>query len=79
MRPLLPRRRPQVLAFVDLVQDVDVLLPVVLALRHDAELSPKVLVSRWLERESPRTAARLQAEGVPFSYARRRDVVEGRA
>ena len=79
MRPLLPRRRPRVLAFLDLVQDVDVLLPVLLALRHHAELSAKVLVSRWLERESPRTAARLQAEEIPFSYVRRRDIVEGRA
>ena len=79
MRPLLPRRRPRVLALVDLVQDLDVLLPVLLALRAEPALSLKVLVSRWLERESPRTAARLKAERLAFSYVRRRDIIEGRA
>lgn len=79
MRPLLPRRRPRVLAFVDLVQDLDVLLPVLLAVRSDPDLSLKVMVSRWLERESPRTAARLRAEGFAFKYVRRHDVIEGRA
>ena len=79
MRPLLPRQRPRVLAFIDLVQDLDVLLPVLLALRGDPDLSLKVMVSRWLERESPRTSARLKAEGFAFKYVRRHDVIEGRA
>jgi hypothetical protein len=79
MRGLLPRRRPRVLALVDLVQDLDVLLPVLLMLRDDAELSLEVAVSRWLEKESPRTGARLRAEGIGFRYVRRRDIIEGRS
>jgi len=79
MRPLQPRGRPRVLALIDLVQDLDVLLPLLLALRADPDLSLKVVVSRWLEKESPRTAARLDAAGISFSYVRRRDIIEGRA
>ena len=79
MRSLLPRRRPRVLAFVDLVQDLDVLLPVLSAIRAAPDLSLKVVVSRWLETESPRTGARLRSEGLPFAYVRRREVILGRA
>ena len=79
MRPLLPRRRPRVLAFVDLVQDLDVLLPVLIAVRNAPDLSLKIVVSRWLEKESPRTGARLRSEGLAFSYVRRREVIDGRA
>jgi hypothetical protein len=68
-----------VLALVDLVQDLDVLLPVLLALRADPELELKVVVSRWLQKESPRTEARLRAEGIDFRYVRRRDIIEDRA
>ena len=79
MRGLLPRRRPRVLVLVDLVQDLDVLLPVLLLLRSDEELSLQVVVSRWLETQSPRTGARLKAEGIGFRYVRRRDIIEGLA
>jgi len=69
----------RVLVFVDLTQDIDVLLPVILALRADDALTATVRVSRWLERESPRTAALLKAHGIPFAYVRRHEVIEGRA
>lgn len=74
---LKPRRR--VLVLLDLAQDIDVLAPVLAALRDSAELQPVVRVSRWLARESPRTAARLQALGLPFAYVRRAEVIAGRA
>lgn len=72
-------RRPGVLAFIDLVQDIDVMLPVILAIRARDGLRLKVVVSRWLARESPRTAALLAAHGFGFSYLPRRQVIEGRA
>lgn len=73
------RRRARVLVFVDLVQDIDVLLPVILALRADGALTAEVAVSRWLATESPRTEALLRAHKVPFAYVRRRAVIEGSA
>jgi hypothetical protein len=69
----------RVLVFIDLTQDIDVLLPVILALRAGDALTATVRVSRWLERESPRTGALLRACGIPFAYVRRHEVVEGRA
>ncbi len=72
-------RRPRVLVLVDLVQDIDVLLPVLLALRSSATLVPVIRVSRWLSRESPRTEALLRSHGFAFGRVRRREVVEGRA
>ena len=79
MAALFPRRRPRVLVLIDLVQDIDVLLGVLLAIRASPDLSLKIVVSRWLERESPRTGALLRAHGLPFAYVRRRDVIEGGA
>ena len=55
------------------------LLGVLLAIHAAPELSLKVVVSRWLQRESPRTEALLRAHRLPFAYVRRRDVIEGRA
>ena len=72
-------RARRVLVFVDLVQDIDVLLPVILALRAEDRLAPVVRVSRWLAAQSPRTAALLEAHGVPFSFVRRHEVIEGQA
>lgn len=71
-------RRPTVLAFIDLVQDVDVMAPVLVALKADGRFGIRICVSRWLERESPRTGALLDELGFRFSYVRRRDVIEGR-
>jgi hypothetical protein len=70
-------RRPLVLAFVDLVQDIDVMLPVLAAIRDAGDLRLKVRVSRWLSHESPRTAALLERHGFPFAYVPRRKVIEG--
>jgi hypothetical protein len=73
------RRRPTVLVFIDLVQDIDVMAPLLEAMRADGRLGLRIQVSRWLERESPRTAAVLSRLGLGFGYVRRRDVIEGRA
>ena len=72
-------RRSRILAFIDLVQDIDVLLPLLLALREDGFAGVRVLVSRWLAKASPRTAGLLEAHRIPFAYVRRHDVIGGRA
>jgi hypothetical protein len=77
LRRLRPRSR--VLVLVDLAQDIDVLAPVLAALRDCPDLAPVVRVAGWLERESPRTAARLRQLGLAFAYVRRADVVSGKA
>ena len=79
MRSPFAPRRPQVLVLVDLVQDIDALLGVLLAIQAAPGLALKIVVSRWLERESPRTGALLRAHRLPFAYVRRRDVIEARA
>ena len=72
-------RLARILVFIDLVQDIDVLLPLLLALREGGFSRVRVIVSRWLVRESPRTAGLLGAHGIDFSYVKRRDVIDGRA
>ena len=67
------------LAFVDLVQDIDVLGPVLLDLAADPDLELRIVVSRWLEARSPRTALWLRRAGLPFRWVRRNDVVAGTA
>ena len=79
MPKLFPRRRPRVLALVDLVQDIDALLPVLRAIAASPELSLRIVVSRWLAKESPRTEALLRRHGLAFAYVRRREIIEGRA
>lgn len=73
------RRRPRLLVLVDLVQDIDVLLPVMLALRADGVWALRIVVSRWLAEASPRTAGLLKMHGLHFRYVPRRAVVEGSA
>ena len=73
------RGKPRVLAFVDLVQDIDVLLPLLVRLKRENFCALDVWVSRWLAAESPRTEALLAAHGVAYRYVRRGDVVAGRS
>lgn len=81
--PLPPRqarpRRRRVLAFIDLVQDIEVLLPLLARLQADGEVELDIVVSRWLQRESPRTERLLRGQQLPFRWVARRDVIEGRA
>lgn len=70
-------RRPRLIVLVDLVQDIDVLLPVLLALRQAGGFRLDIRVSRWLKRESPRTPALLAQHGLPFRWLRRSRVVAG--
>jgi hypothetical protein len=79
MRSLFGPRRRRVLVLVDLVQDIDALLGVLLAIRASPALSLKIVVCRWLQRESPRTEALLRSHRLPFAYVRRREIIDGRA
>ena len=71
--------RPRVLVLVDLVQDIDVLLPLLVQLDTAGFCALRIRVSRWLETESPRTAALLRANALRFHYVRRNEVTAGRA
>jgi hypothetical protein len=72
-------RRPTVLVLVDLIQDLDVLLPVIERLRDEPRLRLRVLVSRWLLKDAPRTLDTLKAGGLTAKTERRADLVSGRA
>ena len=70
-------QRPRLLVLVDLVQDIDVLLPVLLAVRADGRCRLDIRVSRWLAKESPRTAELLKRHGLAFTSVRRSAVIAG--
>jgi hypothetical protein len=77
LRRLFRPARPRLLVLVDLVQDIDVVLPVLLAIRDSGSFRLDVAVSRWLERESPRTGALLQRQGFSFRWLRRSRIIAG--
>ncbi|MGZ8362987.1 MAG: hypothetical protein ACXW3D_03925 [Caulobacteraceae bacterium] len=66
---------PLVIVLIDLIQDIDVLAPVLHRLGREFRL--KVIVSRWLRRESPRTEKILTSLGLSFSYVRRAEIIAG--
>jgi hypothetical protein len=57
------RPRPELLVLFDLAQDLDVLLPVLLAIQARSALTIRTAVSDWLQAESPRTLDRLAEAG----------------
>ncbi|WP_091739964.1 hypothetical protein [Phenylobacterium immobile] len=70
---------PQLLAFFDLAQDLDVMAPVVEALKARGALSLRIAVSDWLRAESPRTFARLGAAGFEVETISREAAIRGEA
>lgn len=70
-------RRRSVLVYIDLVQDLDVLAPVLLALKRDGRWPLTVRVARWLAEASPRTGDFLDRHRLAFRYVRRSEVVAG--
>ncbi len=70
-------QKHQILVCVDLVQDIDVLLPVCIALRAAGPFTLRFVVSHWLTEKSPRTALLLTENGFEFSYASRRKLIDG--
>ncbi len=79
LRSTLAGLRPKiVLCHIDLIQDLDILLPVLLAARDDKRLRFKVTVARWLTTASPRVAKALALHGIAFRYVSRNEVTAGR-
>lgn len=66
-----PRSHGQLLVYVDLVQDIDVLLPVLIALRDERRWRTRIRVARWLADASPRTALLLRRHALPFRWVLR--------
>ena len=65
------------LALIDLIQDIDVLLPVLLAIRNTPGWSISVWVSHWLDRASPRARLLLKSHGFPALSVRRQTLIQG--
>jgi hypothetical protein len=70
-------RQPRLLVYIDLVQDIDVLLPVLLRARTQPGLSLRIKVARWLETAAPRVSALLRQHGLAFTTIPRRRVTAG--
>ncbi|HEV7265844.1 MAG TPA: hypothetical protein VGN83_13130 [Falsiroseomonas sp.] len=70
---------PRVLGFLDLVQDLDVLLPVLEAMRADPRFAPEACISDRLAAASPRVLRELVERGLMPRIVPRKDVIAGRA
>ena len=81
--PARARRRaasaPLLLALVDIHQDLDVLLPVLLALKSRGEMRLRIAVTDWLVAESPRVLNVLARHGFAFDVLSREAVRAGEA
>ncbi|MCA3354091.1 MAG: hypothetical protein INF96_12070 [Roseomonas sp.] len=69
----------RVLAFMDLVQDLDVLMPVMQGLMRDPRFDLKVCVTEWLVSESPRVLQQLTSNGIVPILVNQEDVLKGAA
>lgn len=70
-------RRARLLVYIDLVQDIDVLLPVILRARTEPGLALTIVVARWLEAAAPRVTALLRDHALAFRTIPRRRVIDG--
>ena len=64
-------------SMLDLSQDIDLVLPILLAVRESGVLRQQVLVTDWLREESPRTLAVLADAGFRFDIISRAEVRKG--
>jgi hypothetical protein len=72
-------RRPLLLVLIDIHQDLDVLLPVLLALQQREEVRLRIVVTDWLVSESPRILNLLAAHGLAYEVHPREAVRAGEA
>ena len=72
-----PRPLPTLLALIDIHQDLDVLLPVLLALKARGEAQLRLVLSDYLLADSPRIAAALGAHGLEFTTHPREAIRSG--
>ena len=76
-RARVPAARPTLMALIDIHQDLDVLLPVLQALKARGETRLKLVLSDYLLADSPRIAAALKAEGLEFTTRPREAIRSG--
>ncbi|MEC4892816.1 MAG: glycosyltransferase [Oscillatoria sp. PMC 1051.18] len=69
--------KPTVLLFMDLIQDLDLIRPFLLAAKNREDLSFKVCVTDWLVSKSPRVENTLRELGIEYSVPFRRGVKLG--
>lgn len=62
---------PMLVSLLDLPQDLDLMLPILLAARESGALRLRVLITDWLENESPRTLSALADAGFRREIIRR--------
>ena len=68
---------PALLALIDIHQDLDVLLPVLAALKVRREVALRLVVSDYLLADSPRIAAALAGRGLDFTAHPREAIRDG--
>jgi hypothetical protein len=68
---------PTLVVLIDIHQDLDVLLPVLLALKARGELRLRLIVSEYLIADSPRIAAALAEHGLAFDTYPREELRAG--
>lgn len=70
-------RPPAITLFLDLIQDLDLALPLIDELIHRKDARLKLVVSSWLMERSPRVSAELEARGVAAEVVARAAVLSG--
>lgn len=77
--PARAHRPPTVALFMDLVQDLDLALPILDELLARQTAGLRVIASRWLEERSPRVAVELDARGILPELVGRGELLRGTA
>ena len=75
--PTAAATQPLLLALIDIHQDLDILLPILLALRRRGEVRLRIVVTDWLITESPRVLNELAAHGFDIDVHPREAVRQG--
>lgn len=73
------REPPQLLVLIDIHQDLDVLLPILLALKARGSARLRIVVSDWLVEDSPRVLRKLSAHGLDAEVSSREAIRRGEA
>lgn len=69
--------KPTVLVFIHLIQDLDLVLPLLVGLQYRNDLVPQVCVLDQILNKSPRIKSALQKLGIKYSKVSRLGVLTG--
>lgn len=61
------RRKPTILVYIDLIQDLDLILPLLKAINIREDLALKICLSDWVVKKSPRVENTLKSLGFKYS------------